>query len=68
MDWLILASRLVNLLTFGSPYELFCTRAYRNKWHRIVRMIDAEFTRRGHAPQHCAACYRWDRRFNGRPK
>ena len=64
---LIFASRLANLLTFGSPYELFCTRAYRRNWHRIVAAIDAEFIRRGHRPNHCRACYRWDRR-NGRPK
>ncbi len=64
---LIFASRLVNLLSGGSPYELFCTRAHRNNWRWIVRAIDAEFVRRGHKPSHCAACYRWDRRFNGRP-
>ena len=66
--WLIFASRAVNMLTFGSPYELFCTRAHRKRWHRIVGLIDAEFIRRGHKPNHCAACYRWDRRHNGRPR
>ncbi len=64
---LIFASRLANLLTGGSPYELFCTRAHRNNWRRIVQVIDREFIRRGHAPNHCAACARWDRRYNGRP-
>ncbi len=64
---LIFASRLVNILT-GGAWELFCTRAHRNGWHWIVRQIDAEFTRRGHRPHHCAACYRWDRRFNRRPR
>ncbi len=62
----IFASRVTNLLSGGSPYELFCTRAHRNNWHWIVGMIDAEFIRRGHKPNHCAACYRWDRRYNGR--
>ncbi len=65
---LIFASRAVNLLSGGSPRELFCTRAHRNKWRWIVAQIDAEFVRRGHKPHHCAACYRWDRRYNGRPK
>ncbi len=64
---LIFASRLVNILT-GGAWELFCTRAYRNDWRWIIRLIDAEFCRRGHKPTHCAACYRWDRRFNRRPK
>ncbi len=62
---LIFASRVVNVLT-GGAWELFCTRAHRNKWHWIVAVIDREFIRRGHKPQHCKACYRWDRR-RGRP-
>ncbi len=65
---LIFASRAVNMLSGGSPRELFCTRAHRNDWRRIVAVIDAEFIRRGHKPNHCAACYRWDRRNNGRPR
>ncbi len=65
---LVFASRLANLITGGSPRELFCTRAHRNNWHWIVKVIDAYFVRRGHKPQHCAACYRWDRRHNERPE
>ncbi len=65
-DQWIFASRAINLLSFGSPRELFCSRAYRNGWDRIVAAIDKEFVRRGHKPNHCQACYRWDRRLNGR--
>ena len=64
---LIFASRALNLLT-GGAWELFCTRAYRSGWHRIVKVIDREFIRRGHKPNHCEACYRWDRRHNEKAK
>ena len=64
---LIFASRALNLLT-GGAWELFCTRAHRNQWIWIVGLIDREFIRRGHKPNHCAACYRWDRRHNRRSR
>ncbi len=65
---LIFVSRLVNILTFGSPQEMFCTRAYRNRWVRIVYVIDGYFALRGMHPHHCRRSYVWDVWFNGRPR
>jgi hypothetical protein len=65
---LIFVSRLVNILTFGSPREMFCTRAYRNRWKRIVYVIDGYFILRGKHPHHCRMSYVWDVWFNGRPR
>ncbi len=64
----IFLSRLVNILTFGSPRELFCTRAYRNGWKRTVYVIDAYFVLRGERLHHCHRSYAWDVWFNGRPR
>ncbi len=60
---LIFASRLANLLTGGSPRELFCTRAWRNNWTHAIYAIDAIY-----GAKHCRASYAWDRRYNGRPR
>lgn len=69
LDWLtVVLSRLVNVLTFGSPREMFCTRAHRNQWTRITDRIDEHFIRRGRKPEHCRRIYDWDRHVNRRPR
>ena len=65
---LIFVSRLVNILTFGSPREMFCTRAYRNRWERTVYVIDGYFALRGKHSRQCRRSYLWDVCFNGRPR
>ena len=35
---------------------------------RSVGLFDRGFISRGHKPQPGRACYRWDRRHNGRPR
>jgi hypothetical protein len=64
----IFVGRLVNILTFGSPREMFCTRAYRNRWERTVYVIDGYFALRGKHSHHCRRSYAWDVWFNGRPR
>ncbi len=64
----IFLSRLVNILTFGSPREMFCTRAYRNRWERTVYVIDGYFALRGRELHHCRMSYVQDVWFNGRPR
>ncbi len=65
---LIFVSRLVDILIFGSPREMFCTRAYRNRWERTVYVIDGYFALRGKHSRHCRRSYLWDVWFNGRPR
>ena len=64
----IFLGRLLNVLTFGSPREMFCTRAYRNGWERTVYVIDGYFALRGKHSHHCRTSYAWDVWFNGRPR
>ena len=64
----ILLGRLLNVLTFGSPREMFCTRAYRNRWKRTVYVIDGYFALRGKDSHHCRMSYVQDVWFNGRPR
>ncbi len=54
---LTVLSYLVNVLTFGSPREMFCARAYRKGW-RIAKWIDVVMDK----PNHCEAMYVWHRR------
>ena len=65
---LIFVSRLVNILTFGSPREMFCTRAYRNRRGRTVYVIDGYFALRGKHSRQYRRSYLWDVCFNGRPR
>ena len=61
MDWLMVnGSQLLNIMTGGRRGEMFCARCHRNGWW-LAKLIDAMV-----GDNHCAACYRWDRRHNGR--
>lgn len=59
------ASRALNLITFGSYRETFCSRAYRKGWRRVTRPIDVLFYYTRGQKRHCEACWRWDC-MNGR--
>ncbi len=59
---LTVLSYMVNVLTFGSPREMFCARAHRKGW-RIAKWIDVVLGK----PNHCAAMYVWQMRHR-RPK
>ncbi len=65
---LVTISRLANLLTGGSRHELFCTRAYRNKWRRTIWVIDGLWKAFTGKRQHTRRTYLWDVWFNKRPR
>ncbi len=58
---LTVLSYLVNVLTGGSPREMFCARAHRRGW-RIAGWIDAVLGK----PNHCHAMYIWQERHRRR--
>ena len=59
-------SRSLNLLTGGSPDEIFCSRAHRNNW-RICPYIDYMFRMiRSDEKEHCRACYLGQKRIRRR--
>lgn len=59
---LVFLSRSLNVLSGGSPRELFCARAFRNGW-AMCWYIDALFRIiRADDRQHCRACYLGDKR------
>ena len=68
MGWaLVIASRLANLLTLGSPRELLCTRVHRHGW-RVAAPLDAIWLWLTGQDRHTRRAYIWDRRHNGRPR
>jgi len=61
-------SRSLNLLTGGSPDEIFCSRAHRNEW-RICPYIDRMFRMiRSDEKEHCRACYLEQERIRRRQR
>jgi len=59
---LVVLSRSLNVLTGGSPDELFCSRAHRRGW-KICKHIDAVFrVIRADDKEHCRACFLNDKR------
>lgn len=54
---LVFLSRSLNVLTGGSPRELFCSRAHRKGW-AMCKYIDALFRFiRSDDKEHCRACF-----------
>lgn len=54
---LVFLSRSLNVLTGGSPRELFCSRAHRKGW-AMCKQIDALFRFiRSDDKEHCRACF-----------
>lgn len=59
---LVFLSRSLNVITGGSPTELFCSRAHRKGW-AMCKHIDALFRFiRSHDKEHCRACFLGDKR------
>lgn len=59
---LVFLSRSLNVLTGGSPRELFCSRAFRKGW-AMCWYIDALFrVIRADDREHCRACFLNDKR------
>ena len=52
--WLINISKAANIATFGPKHATLCARTYRNKHHRLVKVIDCLFW---FDPDHCRKSY-----------
>lgn len=56
-------SQLCNAILGGYSDEMFCSRAWRCNWKKLVAVLD-----RIYGSGHCESCYEWEKQHYSLPR